>query len=76
MKKSKIYNSEKAFDQAIFYYALDTFYAKPDPQNDDRSFVIVKNEDDTFVFHVNNEYLEEKAFEADLHVVHLRNDLL
>lgn len=68
---ARLYDSAEAFDQVIFYYPFDTFYVKPDPRNDDCSFVLVKNEDGKFVFHVTNEYLEEKEFEYDLNVVRL-----
>ena len=63
--------SIKAFEDAIFYHALDTFYVKTDPDNDDYSLIYLKNEEKTYVFRLKSEYFEEKAFVYDLNCVYI-----
>ena len=67
----RFYDSVEAFDQVSFDYPFDTFYIKSDRHNGDCSFVFVNTEDGKFIFHITNEYLEEKKSEYALNVVNL-----
>lgn len=66
-------NTTESFEEALFYYALDTFYAKPDPEDDEYSFVMVKNDLGKSIFHLKNDYLEDMEFEYALNVIRLNN---
>lgn len=73
MTTTRFFDTVESFEEALFYFSLDTLYVKSDPEDDDYSLVIIKNGNEKLVCRVSNDYLEDREFEYDLNVVHLNN---